>query len=49
MLHNLYFPQNAVYFIILSFAVQIIFKIFINPALKFKLLTRSFKVKMTYW
>ena len=37
MLHNLfYFPQNAIYFIILSFSVQIILMFFLNHALKFK-------------
>jgi hypothetical protein len=37
MLHNLfYFPQNATYFIFLSFSFQITLTFFINHALKFK-------------
>jgi len=37
MLHNLfYLLQNAIYFIILSFSVQIILMFIINHVLKFK-------------
>jgi hypothetical protein len=42
MLHNLfYFPQNAIYFIILSFYFQII--LFHKPGAKLYILTWSFK------
>ena len=37
MLHNLfYFPQNAIYFIILHFSVQIVLMFLMNHVLKFK-------------
>ena len=45
MLFNLfYFPQNAVYFIMLSFPVQIILRVFMNHVLKFKYQLSDLKV-----
>ena len=47
MVHNLFhFPQNAIYFIILSSSVQAILMIFINHALKFKYRPGCLKVNL---
>ena len=47
MLNNVfYFPQNVVYFIILSFSALIILTFFINHALKFKYQPGSLNVKI---
>jgi hypothetical protein len=40
-----YFPQIAIYFIILSFSVQIILIFFINHVLKFKYQSIGLKIK----
>jgi hypothetical protein len=44
--HNLYFPKNAVYFIILSFSVQILLIVFRNNAIKFKSQPGYLKVRL---
>jgi hypothetical protein len=42
-----YFPQNTVYFIILSSSVEIILRFFINHVLKFKYQPSHLKVKVS--